>query len=150
MVCRPFLGRIRATTGTKPDFSAFEGSFWVRTWCAGNVQDATGRQPDFYDILGHVLAGAGMQPYFQAFLGSFWVTVSKPSLRCIRQCSGLVEAAVGLQHDFQVLLGKQFLGHGIQAMSWMRQGRSQIFWQFLGHDVQAMTRTRSAHDRDAT
>ncbi|CAA3002862.1 Hypothetical predicted protein [Olea europaea subsp. europaea] len=217
-----------ATEGKQPNFQAFFDNSWAlcaslvrdvswtwhfyavsRTWCAGNVQDATGRQPDFHDILGNVqdasgpwkgcslvsrpcsgriLTAVGTNPNFQAFVGSLWArcaghvrdaarflgicklfvgTMCRPypghvlvavgtqpnfqaMFSVFRQCSGLFEAAVGLQLDFQVLLGEQFLGHGVQAMSWMRQGGSQNFRQFLGHNVQAMTRTRPAHDRDAT
>ncbi|CAA3001832.1 Hypothetical predicted protein [Olea europaea subsp. europaea] len=55
---------------------------------------------------GRVLATVGMQPKFQAFAGHVWDT-SGP-----RQGQSLFSCNSG-----------QFHGHGVQAMSRMRQGR---------------------------
>ncbi|CAA3023156.1 Hypothetical predicted protein [Olea europaea subsp. europaea] len=90
---------VRDSSGLRPDFQAFIGSFWdMVCWCcpgrgslwaqcAGQVRDASWpwqRQPDFQAFLGNswdsvwrpslgcVMAMAGMQPDFQAFLANFW------------------------------------------------------------------------------
>ncbi|CAA2954920.1 Hypothetical predicted protein [Olea europaea subsp. europaea] len=119
---------------------------------------------------GHVLAAVGTQPNFQAMFGTHHGYVSgnfgqflghdvqamsrmrQGRILTFKQCPGLVGATVGMQHDFQVLLGNFW---DMVCKPCPRRGRDAarflgILRQFLGHSVEAMTRTRPGHDRDAT
>ncbi|CAA2986362.1 Hypothetical predicted protein [Olea europaea subsp. europaea] len=75
--------------------------------CAGHVRDAArflGISWQFLGLSVQAMFGTrcASHPNFHVFLDNFLDTVC-------RQCPGLVGAAVGIQHDFQVLLGEQFL-----------------------------------------
>ncbi|CAA3023147.1 Hypothetical predicted protein [Olea europaea subsp. europaea] len=141
------------------DFQAFLGVFG--TQCVNHVQDAAGTQLDlqaflgsFWDMFvdtvcrpcpGCILAAVGTQLDFQAFLSIFWDSMCKP-------CSGRVMAMAGTESDFQAIY-VQFLGHGVQSISRMRQGRILTFrqcpgcvWSMAGMQpgFQAIFRTRRA------
>ncbi|CAA2955327.1 Hypothetical predicted protein [Olea europaea subsp. europaea] len=110
---RPRPRRVLATVGMQPNFQAFAGSLWARP------------------RLGLFMVKAGTEPDFQAILGSFMDMVYKPCPGCGRNASRLsVIFRHFLEHDVQAMSGTrlvcgnsgQFLGHGVQSISRMRQG----------------------------
>ncbi|CAA2955399.1 Hypothetical predicted protein [Olea europaea subsp. europaea] len=133
MKCRLFSGHVQTMTGTEPDFQVIFGTRpdhgisrqFVGTVCwssPGRIPTVTKTQLDFLRFLGNfwdtvcrpclkrIMAKAGTERDFHAILGSYWDTLCRPS-------RGYGRGACRLSGIF-----RQFLEHGVQAMSGMRLG----------------------------
>ncbi|CAA3008303.1 Hypothetical predicted protein [Olea europaea subsp. europaea] len=158
-MCRPCLGRIMVKAVTEADFQAILGSFMdtVCKPCPGCGRDASRLLVIFRQFLEHDV---------QAMSGLRMVRVSWTrcpgnvrDLSWLRQLLGrgaqaMFETRLGRDRDAALFLdiSTQFLGHGVQAMSWP--------WPRLGRvlttvgtppDFQAfaMSRTHPSRSRDA-
>ncbi|CAA3009668.1 Hypothetical predicted protein [Olea europaea subsp. europaea] len=106
-VYRSCQGHVRTTAGMELDFQVIPSSFWG--WCAGHVRDASWP--------GNVRDVATMQPDFQAFLGNFLDTVCWPCQA--HQAMSEKRLSHGRDAAWFSGISRQFLGHGVQAMSRM-------------------------------
>ncbi|CAA2955338.1 Hypothetical predicted protein [Olea europaea subsp. europaea] len=104
---RSCQGHVRTTAGMELDFQVIPSSFWG--WCAGHVRDASWP--------GNVRDVATMQPDFQAFLGNFLDTVCWPCQA--HQAMSEKRLSHGRDAAWFSGISRQFLGHGVQAMSRM-------------------------------